>query len=458
MVRERRRERRQRVLRALREHAQRGGEAPFQPDPEHHAADIADVLWLDFSPEEALLIFWQLPPEVAAEVLAESEDPQREKLLVQASPEKLGGLVRNMSADDAADVLEILPEEVRAAVLRNLQPDQARNLRHLGEYGGETAGGMMTTEFIAVPPEEHVGDVLKRIKRDEGGAETIHNVYAVEGDGILKGVVSTRELIEAGIHQPLSEILNPDVIKARVDEDQEEVAQRILHYNLSAIPVTDLRGVLVGIITVDDALEVLEEEATEDALLLGGASPDSYTSEPLLWKVRHRAPVLLITVLGGAVISRVMAIWTHPDPGAESWRVLVPFLPMVLGLAGNVGTQTAAVAVRGIALGQIGPGRRKPFLFSEMKLGVSLGFLSGLLVTLAAWWLARDLSVAASVGTALFFAMSWTATMSCSVAMGSQVLGLDPAFVSGPVQTAISDLSATTLFFGTASLLLANVS
>ncbi len=458
MARVRRREKRHQALTALREHLEQAPGTPFRPEGSVHAADIADVLWLDFAPDEARLLFQDLAPDLAEEVLPELEPKLASKLLEGLGAPEIGRLVSALQADDGADILEELPDDLRQDVLAHLAPQEATDLRHLGAYDADTAGGLMTTEFLAVSPEEKAGDVLKRIRRGENEqAETIGTLYVVGPGGELRGVISARELLEAGIHESLGELANPDVILARTDEDREEVAHRILHYNLHAIPVVDPRGILVGIVTADDALEVLEDEGSEDALLLGGASAASEPSEPLWLKVIHRAPMLLVTVFGGLIMSRVMSIFVPESVEGRaggSFSTLIPYIPMVLGLSGNVGSQTSAVMVRGFAVGQISPGRRLPVFFGELRVGMLLGLMTCLIaIPVAAIFAGGDWHMGLSLGVALLVAMSWSATASCSIAMGSQAVGLDPALVSGPVMMAVSDLSSLLLFFGVAHVL-----
>jgi magnesium transporter len=468
MARNRRREIRHEVLRALQEHLQLPAEAVFTPSEAHHPADIADVLWLDFDREEAKRLFLALPEQTQAEVLAEAEPKIVEVLIEGMGPEALARLLELIPADDGTDILESVPEDLRQQVLCFVEPEDASDLRHLSEYAPDSAGGLMTTEFIAASLAERVGDLLKRIKRDEEDAETIQAIYVVDDKDILKGVISSRELLEAGIHDQVSALMIPDVILAKVDEDQEEVAHRILHYNLSTIPVVDPRGVVVGIVTADDALEVLEGEGSEDALLLAGAGPESDASETLLSKVVHRAPMLAIPVVAGLVMSRIMGLFLQNSLGtggvgsAEGSSVetspsnlaaMVEFIPMVLALSGTVGMQTSAVLVRGFAVGQIAEGKRLRVFITEVQVGIILGFICALVAWPAAA-LFSSIEVGLAIALALMLAMSWTTTVASGIAMGTEALGGDPAVVAGPLMMAVSDLSAVAIFFFLAAALL----
>ncbi len=423
-----------------------------------HPADVADVLWLDFEDEEARKLFRAMSEEQAAAVLAESELKHQAALLEGADPALIGRLLGRLPADDATDLLDELPESVRLEAMCFVTPEDAADIRHLAEYGPETAGGMMTTEFLTARVDEKVGDVLKRIKRDDGEAETVYAIYVTDPKDMLLGVASTREILEAGIHQELGEIMNPDVILVKADEDREEVARRLLHYNLTTIPVVDARGTMLGIVTSDDALEVLEQEGSEDALLLAGAGGEADVSDSLRTKVLRRAPMLAVPVTAGLLISKIVHYFSgesefDPTGGAGGWSAILPFLPLVLAMSGTVGMHTSAVLVRGIAVGQIAPGRRAEVLKGEILAGLALGLLTALVVGPVVALLLQSWPTALSLALALFLSVAWSALASALIALGSEAAGFDPALVSGPVMMGVSDLSAAGLFLGVASLL-----
>ncbi len=452
----RRRESRSQVLLALKSWLQDPSPPPLRLDG-RHAADVADVLLLDFEKEDARRLIRALPDEEAAAVLEETELKFIASLLEDADPQWLGRLVSRLPSDAATDLTGQLPEALRSEVMCFVNPEEAAEIRHLAAYPPDTAGGMMTTEFLTARSDENVGDVLKRIKRDEGAAETVYTVFVTDQKDALLGVVSTRELLEAGIHQEVREIMNPDVIQVKADEDREEVARRLLHYNLTNIPVVDPRGLLVGLVTSDDALEVIEKEGSEDALLLAGAGGASDLTDTAWTKVLRRAPMLAVPIFAGLLISKVVHLVTGHSLGASGgggeWSVLLSYLPLVLAMAGTVGMQTSAVLVRGFAVGQIVAGRRAEVLFSELQAGLLLGVLAAAVAGPAMAFLVSDLQVGTAMALALFLAVTWSVTAAAGIALGSEAAGLDPALVAGPVMMGVSDLSAAALFLGVSSLL-----
>ncbi len=454
------REARSEALARLKAFLEGGGAGPLHLEG-LHPADLAEVVSHDLDPEEAYRVLRALDVDDAAAVLEEVDVRHIGRMLQQADAAWLAQILGRLPGDEAADLLDELPEGERLQVLCFLEPEDANALRKLIQYPPDSAGGVMTTEFLTARADDRVGDVLKRIKRDEGESEQVYNVYVVDDEGRLEGVVSTRDLLEANIHATVGEVMNPDVITARPDEDREEVARRILHYNLSSLPVVNAHGRILGIVTADDALEVLEQEGSEDALLLAGAASGSEATEPFWLKVAHRAPMLVMPVASGLLISRAIALFGFDDPEPSSNRnlhgalaLVLPYLPLVLGLSGMVGTQTSAVLVRGFAVGQIVPGRRLQVFFGELKVAAALGFLAALVAAPVMALFTGETMAGVVLGLALLIAMTWSGALATTVAMASEAAGLDPALVSGPLMMAMSDLSAAVIFMLVASGLL----
>jgi len=424
-----------------------------------HPADIADALWQDVDISRARELFDGMNVEQGAMILAESDEKLQSALLEDRDPQVIANYLNLLSVDDGVDVLNELPEALRLETLCFVDSETAAELRHLTSYPEESAGGMMTTEFISVAEGELVADVIKLIKGDEGEAESVYVIFVVNTSNVLQGVITTRELLELEENDSVGEFMNPDVISARVDEDREEIARRILRYNLSLLPIVDARNSIIGVVSSDDALEVVEEEGSEDALLLAGASGDSDAGEPLLEMVGHRAPYLAIPVGAGLIMSKVMEYFTRGDAASvnDDYGIVIAFVPMVLALSGTVGMQTSAVLVRGFAVGQIVQGRRLAVFLSEIYIGVVLGFLSALVAGPAMGFIIGDYYTGIMLSLALWLSIIWTNTVATSIVVGSEAAGLDPALVAGPVMIAVSDLSAVALFLGAASILIVEI-
>ncbi|MDE0585737.1 MAG: CBS domain-containing protein [Planctomycetota bacterium] len=424
-----------------------------------HPADIADALWQDVDISRARELFDEMDVEQGAMILAESDEKLQSALLEGRDPQVIANYLNLLSVDDGVDVLNELPEALRLETLCFVDSETAAELRHLTSYPEESAGGMMTTEFISVAEGELVADVIKLIKGDEGEAESVYVIFVVNTGNVLQGVITTRELLELEENDSVGEFMNPDVISARVDEDREEIARRILRYNLSLLPIVDARNSIIGVVSSDDALEVVEEEGSEDALLLAGASGDSDAGEPLLEMIGHRAPYLAIPVGAGLIMSKVMEYFTRGDAASanDDYGLVIAFVPMVLALSGTVGMQTSAVLVRGFAVGQIVQGRRLAVFLSEIYVGVVLGFLSALVAGPAMGFIIGDYYTGIMLSLALWLSIIWTNTVATSIVVGSEAAGLDPALVAGPVMIAVSDLSAVALFLGAASILIVEI-
>ena len=421
-----------------------------------HPADIADALWQDVDINRARELFDDMDVAQGALVLAEADEKLQSALLEGRDPQVIANYLNLLSVDDGVDALNELPDALLLEALCFVDSETATELRHLTSYPEKSAGGMMTTEFISVAESERVADVIKLIKGDEGEAESVYVIFVVNTANILQGVITTRELLELEENDSVGEFMNPDVISARVDADREEIARRILRYNLSLLPIVDARNSIIGVVSSDDALEVVEEEGSEDALLLAGASGDSDAGEPLLEMVGHRAPYLAIPVGAGLIMSKVMEHFARGDATVadDVYSTVIAFVPMVLALSGTVGMQTSAVLVRGFAVGQIVRGRRLSVFLSEVRVGVVLGLLSALVAGPAMGLIIGDYYTGIMLSLALWLSIIWTNTVATSIVVGSEAAGLDPALVAGPVMIAVSDLSAVALFLGVASKLM----
>jgi len=414
-----------------------------------HEADIATAM-LDLSDREAWMAFEALSLEKRAEVLAEAKDSLREQLLEQLTPRQIAAIVKEMAADDVVDLLAITGREVTERVLRNVDLERARSLRELASYAPDTAGGMMTSEFVVIQQGTRIGDAIKALKYEASEADESAGVFVVNAQQQPVGYVSDRELLLHSIHDEI-DISMADPIVVPIDLDQEEVAQRIIKYGLNELAVVDRTGSIVGVVHADDAQDVLEEEASEDILRMVGTSPEHQTRLSILRRVRARLPLQGLTVLGGLVTASIIE-FALGDSSIETG--LLRFIPIIIGLAGNVGIQASTILVRAFATGEVEPEREGAVLLSETAVGVIIGLLCGALaagVLLGAGLETPRFCVA--LGIAIASAATWAAFLGCCVPMVCRRIGIDPAVVAGPLLVTVSDISGTALYLAVASFL-----
>ena len=417
-------------------------------------ADVAVVLrFLDdrFRPQVFELL---INDEVRAEVLSEMDTKLRVDLLLKWSPEEVVSVLSFMSPDDQADLLAELPAEQRQQFIDALRPDDAEEVEELLHYDRETAGGIMSPDYFALGEQVTAVDAIKALQTDED-VEMAFYVYVVNDHGHLVGVVSLRALVVTRPTTPLRELMVSDVICARVQDDQEEVARLAARYNLLAVPVVDESNKLVGIVTIDDVIDVIREEATEDILKMAGVDESAYEEHSLLRNFRIRAPWLFATWLGGLAASVLIGQFEHQ---LESTVALAAFIPIVLGMGGNVGTQTATIIVRGLATGQVVEGVAWRYLGRESAIGMLLGCFYGALLGLYTAVAYSDgpnvVALAATVGLSILASMLVAASVGACTPLIFHRLKIDPAVATGPIVTTTVDVLGILGYFLTAHLLL----
>jgi magnesium transporter len=385
---------------------------------------------------------------------------QRLGLLERLQPERTAALLERIPIDDAVFVLEALPSELHDRVLEiaNVShvASRGRGLaaveRHL-DYREGSAGRIMDSELFALPESETVRAAIEAIqqKRD---LEMIFYLYVVDRDGHLVGVTSLRQLLLSRPDQTLAEIMQRSVIKVRVDTDQEEVAAQAARYDLLAVPVVDDQNRLVGIVTVDDIIDVVKEEATEDLFKMAGSSESELLYEERVFRVAGlRLPSLLLSAAGLLVTGLLLQ---HYQVRLEDSLFLLAFVPVIMGLGGSIGSQTSTVAVRGLASGELAPGEARVagFLGRQLRVAALLGLACGALVGVVAVWLNRSAMLGLVVGGSLCAALLCAAAMGALLPLALGRLGFDPAAVSGPILSAVNDILGIVIYFTLAARLL----
>jgi len=416
--------------------------------------DVAVVM--RFLDDRYLTRVWDALPDdtYRAETLTELDDRLRVEVLHGEPVERIASLVELMSDDDGADLIGALPDELRAALLAHLDPAEAEEVEDLLRHEPDTAGGIMSTEYLALPEATTAAEAIEALQAQDD-VEIAFYIYALSETGQLVGVVSLRALVVHSPETPLSEMMATDVIATTTETDQEEVARLAARYNLLAIPVLDDSRRLVGTVTIDDVIDVIRDEATEDILKMAGADETAYEGLPLLHNVRARAPWLLATWMGGLAASVLIGLFERQ---LEQTVALAAFIPIVLGMGGNVGTQTATIMVRGLATGRVSGEVGLKFVGRETAIGVILGVGYGVL--LAGYAAARYGNgervwhLPATVGLSVLASMSISAGVGALTPLVCERFGIDPAIATGPVVTTTVDVLAILIYFAVAGLLI----
>jgi magnesium transporter len=415
--------------------------------------DVA-VLFSGLTPAEQKTVFEVVLadyPEAAGELVVELEPSTRLLLLEEVGPERVAKLLEAMPVDDAVDVLDWLPDDLREQVLEIADVGGMSELHAQLTYQDGTAGRIMNTDLFSLPEATTVEQAIARIQQ-MGEVEMIFYLYVVDRDGHLVGVTSLRQLLMTAPETELGEIMKRSVIKVATDTDQEEVARLVSRYDLLAVPVVDEANHLVGIVTVDDIVGILEEEADEDFYKMVGSSDDEILHQEKSWRVaRIRLPWILFNLLG-LVASGIML--HHFQVAFDEALFLLAFVPVVLGMGGNIGSQTSTITVRGLATGRVGEARLGHFLWQQIRVGSLLGLVSSLLCGLAAVAWMRNLAFGVVVSAALFSAIFLASLSGAVVPILFERLGIDPAVAAGPLVTTSSDIAGIILYFGFASLLI----
>lgn len=409
-----------------------------------HPADIATLLD-QIDPDEAVTIFYMLPLDVASEVLDETGSIVRQELVEKLDEEKLADLLDTLPMDDAAEFLYDLPDQVSDRLLELMEPEEAAEVQELLAYEDETAGRLMNRDIAVLRASWTIEETFAYMRSLEE-AETFTYLYVVDQDGALQGVVPLRTLVTAQPHETIRELMSTDVVSVLVTADQEELAEMVSRYDYFAIPVVDEKDVLLGVVTVDDVLDILEEEVTEDIQRLGGSEPleQPYFAVSPLLVIRKRIGWLMLLFVAAIFTAQVVQAF---DTELQLVVALSFFMPLVTGTGGNAGSQTVATIIRAITLDEVRIGnlldawRRE--IITAVTVGVIMGFC-GFGVTLL---LTGNIGVAWVVGATLPIVVTWAVSVATIVPVVADHFNIDPTVISGPMITTIVDASALLIYF-----------
>jgi magnesium transporter len=417
-----------------------------------HPADLAQIFGdlPDAGRQSVVALLVERNPRLAMEAISEMGPEQGASLLTGRPAEEIARLMQELPSDDAAALIDYLPDELSQPVLELMRRRESEQVESLLEFDEQTAGRIMNPNVFAQSEDLTVGEAIAALQgfRD---VEMVFYLYVVDARRHLVGVTSLRRLLLVSPETPLKRIMTPDLISVRVETDQEEVARLVASYNLLAIPVVDEENKLVGVITVDDVIDVIKDEATEDLYRLAGVSGDDRPFTPASESLRKRLPWLGVNLVTAFVAASVVALF---EGTIERVTALAIFMPVVAGMGGNAATQTLAVIVRGIALDEVSWANARKALVKEALVGLGNGISLGILAALVAWVMKGDPVLGALLAMAMIINMFVAATAGTLVPLGLKALKIDPALASSVFITTLTDIAGFASFLGLATLFL----
>ncbi len=413
-------------------------------------ADISPVLPLLLEEDRKRVLSLLIELGKAARALLGLDEPDLDEMIEWLDDATIVDICGSSAPDDAADLLDALDDERRARILELLGATQSAKLESLLEGEEATAGSLMNTEFLALDENLTVAEAVEAI-RQYPRKESFFYVYCVDEGGHLAGVLSLRNLILASETAKLKDIMVQSVVRTRIDSEPGEVAQIVSKYDLLSVPVVDLQNRLVGVVTVDDVIDVIQEQAEEDLMHLAGVAAEERVTTPALQSFRARFPWLAINLATAFLASWVVS-WFQGT--IERWTALAVFMPIVAGMGGNAGTQTLTVFVRGLALGEVEWSSRWRAVWKEALVGFGNGVANGLLTTLVVGLWTHDWKLASILFAAMVFNLVISGIAGGLIPLALERLGFDPAIASSIFVTTFTDVGGFFSFLGLATLAL----
>lgn len=410
-----------------------------------HPVDIVDILE-ELDKKQRTLVFRLLAKEEAAEVFTDMNSDMREDLINALTDSELEEVMDEMYVDDTVDVLEEMPANVVDRILTVTDEETRQKINALLQYPEDSAGSIMNIEYISLRKEMTVAEAILKIRQVGINKETIYTCYVTEKRRLI-GMVDVKDLLTAGESRLIEEIMDENVLYARTLDDQEKVANMINKYGLVAIPIIDHENCLVGIVTVDDAMLVLQDEATEDISIMAGVSPneDSYFETSVLRQVRNRTPWLMLLMLSATVTGEILGYYEN---AMAAMPILITFIPMLMGTGGNCGSQSSTLIIRGLAVGEIEFSDIFKVIFKEIRVAVVVGALlafgNGIRICIM---YDRDIMLAVALGVTMIAVVTIAKCIGCILPLIAKKIGIDPAIMAAPLITTITDTCTILVYF-----------
>jgi len=427
---------------------------------EYDISEFLGELWEEDQTRMGM-VYRLLPKEIAADVFANLEVEEQETIINSITDSELAAIIEELYVDDAVDMMEELPANVVKRVMRNATPNTRNLINQYLKYPENSAGSIMTAEFIDLKKYMSVREAFARIRRIGEDRETIYVCYVTSAKRRLEGVVTVKDLLLADDDTIIEDIMDTNIIFATTTDDQEEVSNKISDYDLIAIPVVDKEGCLVGIITVDDVIDVMEQEATEDIEKMAGITPSdrpySRTSVLEIWK--NRIPWLMFLMLSATFTGMIM---THFEDALAVQVVLAAFIPMLMGTGGNSGSQASTAVIRSLSLGDIEPSDVVKVIWKELRVaflcGVTLAVINFGKMLLVDRMLLHNpevtFTVAAIVSLTIVFVVMFAKVVGSTLPIIAEKIGVDPAVMASPLISTITDAVSLMIYFNIARLMI----
>lgn len=410
-----------------------------------HPVDLVDAME-ELDKKQRMLVFRLLSKEEAAEVFTDMNSDMREELLEALTDSELKEIMDEMYVDDTVDVLEEMPANVVDRLLMATDEETRKQINTLLQYPEDSAGSIMNIEYISLRKEMTVADAILKIRQVGINRETIYTCYVTEKRKLI-GVVDVKDLLTAGESRLIEEIMDENVIYARTLDDQEQVANQINKYGLVAIPILDHEDCMVGIVTVDDAMLVLQDETTEDISIMAGVSPneDSYFGTSVFQHAKNRSLWLMLLMLSATVTGEILG---HYEDAMAVMPVLITFIPMLMGTGGNCGSQSSTLGIRGLAVGEIEFKDIFRVLFKEIRVAVVVGLMLAVVNGLRIYIMYdQNVMLAGALGLTMIAVVSMAKCIGCILPLLAKKLGLDPAIMAAPLITTILDTCTILVYF-----------
>lgn len=405
---------------------------------------------------EAATVVMMLPIPRTIELFDQPTMTRRSAILGKQEPGRAAQIIEELSADERTDIIQQMGLLERRRILSKVSNEVKTELEHLLKYEEHTAGGIMTTEFVTLDPAMTVAEALKHIRQVAREKESIYACYVIENEtGKLIGAVSLRDLVMAEMGQSVADVMRRKPVTVMVDDDQESVANKIAKYNLLAVPVLEKDGSLVGFVTVDDVIDVMIEEQTEDILRMAAVEPGAldrpYFDNPIFHVVRKRIGWLLFLFVAGTLTSKVLHSY---EDELKTVVALNFFVPLLIGTGGNAGAQTVMTVIRSLSLGEIGMHNAWRVVMRESSTGLLVGMLIGLIAFGQAYWVTHDPLLALTIAATVCAICLWSTTVGSIIPIIAHRVGVDPAVLSAPLITTLVDATGLLIYLTIAKIIL----